>query len=95
MPSTDGRSRPPTGGWATCRPPYATAPTPGPSSLERTAWIAASGPDITPGITPDVQPGGLRHADVAAHVYAALGIAADPHRTLDGRPFPTRVPQTA
>ncbi|MFB7613548.1 hypothetical protein [Kitasatospora sp. NPDC056181] len=35
-----------------------------------------------------------RHADVAAHVHAALGITPDPHWTLDGRPFPALTPQT-
>ncbi|WP_406455813.1 alkaline phosphatase family protein [Streptomyces sp. NBC_00876] len=63
----------------------------GRSELERTAWIAASGPGIDPSTTPD----GLRHADVAAHVYAALGIMPDSHWTLDGRPFPTLAPQPA
>ncbi|MDH6127122.1 alkaline phosphatase family protein [Kitasatospora sp. GP82] len=55
----------------------------GRSELERTAWIAASGPGITPGAP--VAP--LHHTDVAAHVYAALEIVPDPHWTLDGRPF--------
>ncbi|MGW3076101.1 alkaline phosphatase family protein [Kitasatospora sp. NPDC001132] len=63
----------------------------GRSPLERTAWIAASGP----GLTPSTRPDSLHHADVAAHVYAALGIAPDPHWTLDGRPFPTLTPRTA
>ncbi|MFJ1707661.1 alkaline phosphatase family protein [Kitasatospora sp. NPDC088346] len=57
----------------------------GRSEQELTAWIAASGPDIPAG-PPPVD---LRHADVAAHVYAALGIAPDPHWSLDGRPFST------
>ncbi len=55
----------------------------GRTDLERTAWIAASGPGITPGGA--VAP--LHHTDVAAHVYAALQITPDPHWTLDGRPF--------
>ncbi|GAA2148035.1 alkaline phosphatase family protein [Kitasatospora kazusensis] len=55
----------------------------GRTDLERTAWIAASGPGITPGAP--VAP--LHHTDVAAHVYAALEIVPDPHWTLDGRPF--------
>ncbi|WP_253209143.1 alkaline phosphatase family protein [Streptomyces niphimycinicus] len=56
----------------------------GGSAPERTAWIAASGPGITPASTPH----SLRHADVAAHAYAALGITPDPHWTLDGGPSP-------
>ncbi|MFF3392778.1 alkaline phosphatase family protein [Streptomyces sp. NPDC002669] len=55
----------------------------GRSSLERTAWIAACGPGLSPGRTPSA----LHHADVAAHVYTALGITPDPHWTLDGNPF--------
>lgn len=55
----------------------------GRSLLERTAWIAACGPGLTAGETPSA----LHHADVAAHVYTALGIEPDPHWTLDGRPF--------
>ncbi|MGK4583854.1 alkaline phosphatase family protein [Kitasatospora sp. HPMI-4] len=55
----------------------------GRSELERTAWIAAQGPGITPG----APVGPLHHTDVAAHVYAALEIVPDPHWTLDGRPF--------
>ncbi|MBP0453093.1 alkaline phosphatase family protein [Kitasatospora sp. RG8] len=62
----------------------------GRSPLERTAWIAASGPAIPAGAAAPE----LRHADVAAHVYAALGITPDPHWTLDGRPFPALTPQT-
>ncbi|MFJ5708196.1 alkaline phosphatase family protein [Streptomyces sp. NPDC093105] len=62
----------------------------GRSTPERTAWIATSGPGITPADTPE----SLRHADVAAHAYAALGITPDPHWTLDGRPFPSLAPQT-
>ncbi|MFJ8045744.1 alkaline phosphatase family protein [Kitasatospora sp. NPDC096147] len=56
----------------------------GRSPEETTAWIAACGPDIPPGAP---APDGLRHADVAAHAYAALGIPIDPHWSLDGRPF--------
>lgn len=56
----------------------------GRSELERTAWIAACGPGLPPGQAPA---GPLHHADVAAHVYTALGIAPDPHWTLDGRAF--------
>ncbi|MFJ5231764.1 alkaline phosphatase family protein [Kitasatospora sp. NPDC088391] len=59
----------------------------GRTALERTAWIAAAGPGITPG----APVGPLHHTDVAAHVYAALEIVPDPHWTLDGRPFPTAV----
>ncbi|MCZ4101442.1 MULTISPECIES: HAD-IA family hydrolase [Streptomyces] len=55
----------------------------GRSGAERTAWVACSGPDVTAGRTPDR----VRHEDVAAHVYAALGRTADRHWTLDGRPF--------
>ncbi|GAA2782357.1 alkaline phosphatase family protein [Kitasatospora paracochleata] len=55
----------------------------GRSPQERTAWIAAAGPGIAPGTTPE----NLRHADVAATVYRALGITPDPHWTLDGTPF--------
>ncbi|OIJ85673.1 hypothetical protein [Streptomyces colonosanans] len=55
----------------------------GRSELERTAWVAASGP----GITSDSAPTAVRHADIAAHAYAALGITPDPHWTLDGKAF--------
>ncbi|GAA1271913.1 alkaline phosphatase family protein [Kitasatospora nipponensis] len=55
----------------------------GRSELERTAWVAASGPGLLPG-APVAE---VRHVDVAAHVYAALEIVPDPHWTLDGRPF--------
>ncbi|MFI5530129.1 alkaline phosphatase family protein [Kitasatospora sp. NPDC051853] len=58
----------------------------GRSALETTAWIAARGPGIPPGAP---APSGLRHADVAAHAYTALGIPIDPHWSLDGRPFTT------
>jgi predicted AlkP superfamily pyrophosphatase or phosphodiesterase len=55
----------------------------GRTEVERTAWIAACGPDLTPG-APVLA---VRHVDVAAHVFAALEIVPDPHWTLDGRPF--------
>ena len=55
----------------------------GRSALERTAWVVASGPGIQAGAAVMT----VRHVDVAAHVYAALEIAPDPHWTLDGRPF--------
>ncbi|MFE7553371.1 alkaline phosphatase family protein [Streptomyces gardneri] len=55
----------------------------GRSELERTAWIAASGPGLPPGAVPSA----LHHTDVAAHVYTALGIPPDPHWTLDGAAF--------
>jgi hypothetical protein len=42
----------------------------GDSDVERTAWIAAFGPGIEAGADHGV----LRHVDVAAHVYAALGL---------------------
>ncbi|WP_406209832.1 MULTISPECIES: HAD-IA family hydrolase [unclassified Streptomyces] len=48
---------------------------------ESTAWLAAAGPGIGPAPRP------LRHADVAAQVFAALGRHPDRHWTLDGRPF--------
>ncbi|SNX65770.1 HAD superfamily hydrolase (TIGR01509 family) [Streptomyces sp. TLI_55] len=48
---------------------------------ERTAWLAAAGPGI--GAAPPV----LRHVDVAAQVFAAIGRHPDRHWTLDGRPF--------
>lgn len=48
---------------------------------ERTAWLVAAGPGIGPAPRP------LRHADVAAQVFAALGRHPDRHWTLDGRPF--------
>ncbi|MER5641628.1 alkaline phosphatase family protein [Kitasatospora sp. NPDC002227] len=54
----------------------------GRTPVERTAWIAAAGPDIS-----GPQPRPLHHTDVAAHVYRALDIAPDPHWTLDGQPF--------
>ncbi|MFI8459515.1 alkaline phosphatase family protein [Kitasatospora sp. NPDC085464] len=63
----------------------------GRSTAERTAWIAACGPDIPA----DAAPGALRHADVAAHAYRALDIPLDHHWTLDGRPFAVREPSLA
>ncbi len=57
----------------------------GRSREERTAWVACCGPDVTAG-APVRR---LRLADVAAHVYAALGRTPDSHWTLDGRPFTT------
>ena len=56
------------------------------SDLERTAWIAASGPDIAPGVPPTRE---LRHVDIAPHVFKALGLAPDRHWTFDGTPFAT------
>lgn len=53
---------------------------------ERTAWVACCGPDVAAGPPPS-RP--LRFEDVAAHVYASLGRAADSHWTLDGLPFST------
>ena len=58
----------------------------GRSTLERTAWIAACGPDIAPGVAPERE---LRHVDVAVHAFTALGLEPDRHWTLDGRPFAT------
>ncbi|MFJ3790031.1 alkaline phosphatase family protein [Kitasatospora sp. NPDC090091] len=58
---------------------------------ERTAWVACAGPGI-PAAPPT---GGIRHPDVAAQVYAALGRPIDPHWTLDGRPFPVAQPAPA
>ncbi|WP_406003204.1 alkaline phosphatase family protein [Streptomyces sp. NBC_00829] len=63
----------------------------GRTTEERTAWIVANGPGIAPSTAPD----SLRHADVAAHAYAALGITPDSHWTLDGRPFHSHTPQIA
>ncbi|MER5349926.1 alkaline phosphatase family protein [Kitasatospora sp. NPDC002551] len=58
---------------------------------ERTAWVACAGPGI-----PAAPPAGeIRHPDVAAQVYAALGRPIDPHWTLDGRPFPIAAPVPA
>jgi predicted AlkP superfamily pyrophosphatase or phosphodiesterase len=61
----------------------------GRSTLERTAWIAACGPDLAPGVTPQRT---LQHADVAAHVFTALGLEPDRHWTLEGRHFATTGP---
>ncbi|HTJ66032.1 MAG TPA: alkaline phosphatase family protein [Actinospica sp.] len=58
----------------------------GRSTLERTAWIAACGPDLAPGVAPERE---LRHVDVAAQVFAGLGVEIDRHWTLDGKPFTT------
>ncbi|WP_335935747.1 alkaline phosphatase family protein [Streptomyces sp. PTD5-9] len=55
----------------------------GRSPQERMAWIAARGPGLPAGTTPSA----LHHADVAAHVYTALGITPDAHWTLDGSAF--------
>lgn len=56
----------------------------GRSPQERTAWIAACGPGLS---ADTVRRGPLHHADVAAHVYTALGVTPDPHWTLDGAAF--------
>ncbi|MFE6334636.1 HAD-IA family hydrolase [Streptomyces sp. NPDC057798] len=53
----------------------------GRTAVERTAWLAAAGPGIG---TPTRA---LRHADVAAQAFAALGRHPDRHWTLDGAPF--------
>jgi beta-phosphoglucomutase-like phosphatase (HAD superfamily) len=53
----------------------------GRTAEERTAWLVAAGLGIGPAPRP------LRHADVAAQVFAALGRHPDRHWTLDGRPF--------
>ncbi|HEX4788094.1 MAG TPA: alkaline phosphatase family protein [Actinospica sp.] len=58
----------------------------GRSDLERTAWIAAAGPDLVPGVTPSRE---LRHVDVAAHVFKALDLVPDRHWTFDGAHFAT------
>lgn len=58
----------------------------GRSDLECTAWIAASGPDLAPGVTP-ARP--LRHVDVAAHVFRSLALVPDRHWTFDGAHFAT------
>ncbi|WP_341865367.1 hypothetical protein [Kitasatospora cheerisanensis] len=47
---------------------------------------------LRPRHRPGAPVGPLHHTDVAAHVYAALEIAPDPHWTLDGRPFTAAVP---
>ncbi|MFJ9820180.1 HAD-IA family hydrolase [Streptomyces sp. NPDC101151] len=56
----------------------------GRSGAERTAWLAAAGPGI------GGAPARVRHPDVAAQVFAALGRHPDRHWTLDGRPFAAR-----
>ncbi|WNF31020.1 HAD-IA family hydrolase [Streptomyces sp. C11-1] len=58
----------------------------GGSAVERTAWLACAGPDITAGARP-ARP--VRHEDVAAQVYAALDRTPDTHWTLDGGAVPT------
>ena len=56
----------------------------GNSDVERTAWIAASGPGIVPG----AEMGTLRHVDVAAHVYEAIGLGEEMAALpLEGKPF--------
>lgn len=56
----------------------------GDSDVERTAWIAASGPGIEAG----AEMGTLRHVDVAAHVYEAVGLAGEMAGLgLEGKPF--------
>ena len=58
----------------------------GDSDVERTAWIAASGPGIAEG----AQMGTLRHVDVAAHVFEALGLAGEmAGHPLEGKAFAT------
>jgi len=61
----------------------------GRSEHERAAWVACCGPGIPAGFDPSAP---VRHADIAAQVYAAQVYAAlnrtpDSHWTLDGRPF--------
>ena len=56
----------------------------GDSDEERTAWVAAFGPGIMPGS----EYGILRHVDIAAHVYEALGCLGDlSAHPLEGKPF--------
>ncbi|NUP50556.1 MAG: phosphodiesterase [Catenulispora sp.] len=56
----------------------------GDSEVERTAWIAACGPGIGAG----VEMGVLRHVDVAAHVYEAVGLAGElGDMPLEGKAF--------
>jgi predicted AlkP superfamily pyrophosphatase or phosphodiesterase len=56
----------------------------GESDVERTAWIAACGPGIVAG----VEMGTLRHVDVAAHVFEAVGLAAAMGElALEGKAF--------
>ncbi|MFI6444010.1 alkaline phosphatase family protein [Kitasatospora sp. NPDC050543] len=63
----------------------------GDTPQERTAWVACSRPGVPAGAPAGV----IRHPDVAAQVYAALGRSIDPHWTLDGRPFPLPAEQPA
>jgi predicted AlkP superfamily pyrophosphatase or phosphodiesterase len=56
----------------------------GNSDVERTAWIAASGPGIVAG----AEMGTLQHVDVAAHVYEAIGLGEEmAGLPLEGKPF--------
>jgi hypothetical protein len=56
----------------------------GESDVERTAWIAACGPGIAAGS----EMGTLRHVDVAAHVYEAVGLAEEmAAHPLEGKAF--------
>jgi predicted AlkP superfamily pyrophosphatase or phosphodiesterase len=56
----------------------------GDSDVERTAWIAACGPGIVAGM----EMGTLRHVDVAAHVYEAVGLTeATAGLQLEGKAF--------
>jgi predicted AlkP superfamily pyrophosphatase or phosphodiesterase len=64
----------------------------GRSTLERTAWIAACGPDIAPGVAPDRE---LRHVDVGVHAFTALSLEPDRHWILDCLPFATAATATA
>ncbi|WP_168217708.1 alkaline phosphatase family protein [Occultella kanbiaonis] len=56
----------------------------GDTEVERTAWIAASGPGLS-----TAGPHPLEHADVAAHTLAVLG-AVPTSPAFIGRPFGTR-----
>jgi hypothetical protein len=56
----------------------------GDSDVERTAWIAACGPGIVAGS----EMGTLRHVDVTAHVYEAVGLTeAMAGLPLEGKAF--------
>jgi hypothetical protein len=56
----------------------------GDSDVERTAWVAASGPGIEAG----AEHGPVRHVDVAAHVFEALGLLGElAEHPLEGKPF--------
>ncbi len=57
----------------------------GDSIVERTAWIAASGPTV-----PSEPPAALEQVDVHAQVLTALDIAIDPAWGLVSQPFGTR-----